>query len=92
MVGHEHDALGLALAGQLHHVGVGGAGLGDAAHVGEPGPSRDPGAGDGIVTLHRPSNVDDPAQLDLIAHQAAGLQDSSQRIVAAHELTRPVRW
>ena len=36
VVGHEHDPLGLALAGQRHRVGVGGARLGHPAHVGEP--------------------------------------------------------
>ena len=36
VVGDQHDPLGLALAGQLHGVGVGRAGLVDPAHVGEP--------------------------------------------------------
>jgi hypothetical protein len=35
VVGDEDDALALALSGELHGVGVRGAGLVDPAHVGE---------------------------------------------------------
>ena len=53
LIGDEHHALGLALAGKIHHIRIGGTGLDHVSDVGEPGPRRIRGPCNGVVALHR---------------------------------------